>query len=78
MARFTLVSAEVPVKATRKGSLYDEIIAEFESSGLKSARVDVPEAKTASIVIALRKRVAIGHPSVSVVQRGTEVFLVQQ
>ena len=78
MARFTLVPADVPVKATVKGSLYDEVLAQFEESGLKSVRVDIPDAKPASIVVGLRKRIDICHSSATVAQRGTQVFLVKE
>jgi hypothetical protein len=72
---YRLVPADVPPLAGRGAGLYAEIVADFLSSGVKSALVEVPGRKANSVNVGLRKAVASSGARVKVVTRAGQVYL---
>lgn len=77
MGKYTLVPMDVPTKVSAKGSIYDDILIEFEGSGLESVWVDIPDSKPNSVVLGLRKRIAASGSTTKVAQRGGKVFIMK-
>jgi hypothetical protein len=72
---YRLVPAEVPGQATRSGGLYADIVADFVSSGMDSALVELPGRKANSLNVGLRKAVTSSGAAVKVKVRGGQVYL---
>jgi hypothetical protein len=72
---YRLVPAEVPKSAGRSGGLYADIVADFVSSDLDSALVELPGRKVNSLNVGLRKAVTTSGAAVRVKVRGGQVYL---
>jgi hypothetical protein len=72
---YRLVPADVPPPAGRGAGLYAEIVADFVSSGVASALVEMPGRKANSMNVGLRKAVAASGAGVKVVIRAGQVYL---
>jgi len=77
---FRLVPAEIPQpRAPGAGnfgpSLYSDILKAFANSGERSARVEVPGRRPATVIIGLRQATVRGDSEAVVIQRGSEVYL---
>ena len=77
---FRLVPAEIPqTRALGAGnygpSLYSDILKAFASSGERSARVEVPGRRPATVIIGLRQAIVRGDSEAVVIQRGSEIYL---
>ncbi|GAB4246494.1 MAG: hypothetical protein Kow00129_06820 [Thermoleophilia bacterium] len=74
---YTLVPQSVPSR--QRSSFYQQIIKEFREKGVKSALVEGTDKKPVTLVQGLRKAIeAEGYDDISVVQRGTETYLVRE
>jgi hypothetical protein len=72
---YRLVPAEVPSQTGRAGGLYADIVADFVSSDLDSALVELPGRKANSLNVGLRKAVSTSGAAVKVKVRGGQVYL---
>ncbi len=72
---YRLVPAEVPPQTGRVGGIYADIVADFVSSGLDSALVELPGRKANSLNVGLRKAVTTSAAPVRVKVRGGQVYL---
>lgn len=73
--QYRLVPADIPTRAARAGGLYSEIVADFVTSGLESALVELPGRKANSLNVGLRKAVSTSGAAVKVKVRGGQVYL---
>ncbi len=64
-----------PPRRAGRGGLYAEIVADFISSGLDSALVELPGRKANSLNVGLRKAVTQSGAAVRVKVRGGQVYL---
>ena len=74
---YRLVPVEVPAQTGRTGGLYADIVADFVSSGMDSALVELPGRKANSLNVGLRKAVSTSGAKVRVKVRGGQVYLQQ-
>lgn len=81
MARTTkpyrLVPTDVPPMAGRGAGIYAEIVADFVASDVASALVEVPDRKTNSLNVGLRKAVKASGAPVQVRVRAGQVYLLR-
>ena len=72
---YRLVPADIPERTARSGGVYADIVADFVSSGLDAALVELPGRKANSLNVGLRKAVGTSHAAVKVKVRGGQVYL---
>lgn len=74
---YNLVPQTVPSR--QRSSFYQQIIEDFREKDVDSALVEGTDKKPVTLVQGLRKAIeAEGYTDISVVQRGTETYLVRE